>query len=324
MELKSNNNSNLIKSERLQLPWCAYGTGVVNHYSQNTRVWLKVRPKRIIHAALDSVYNRKRSHYLYSKNERMRLIGDAHAGGVRFFDTGRIYGHSEMIIGDALKNFAREDYVICTKISDLNLLQPHTPDDVLGNLKLSLKYLGVDCVDVLLLHHPHGPWVEMYKEMEKAYKLGLAKAIGVSNFSVSHFETLMKAAKILPMVCQGERHPLFTNAETVKYCRENDVIFMAHTPLGARRPKMIQSDIFIKVTTKYNKTPSQIIMRWHYQNGVIPVFSSHSEKHIKENINIFDFTLTGDEMNEIEMLNEDWRMLDCLNGVDDPNYIYNL
>lgn|GEM_PF-762108 len=324
MSNSKDNETYYVVSKRLKLPWCAYGTGIVGHYSQNAKVWLKVRSKQIIRAILASAYRRRKNHALYSKSERIQLIKDVYSAGMRFFDTGRIYGHSEMVIGSALEDFVHEDYYICTKISDLNLLQAHTPDDVIGNLKLSLGYLGIDSVDVLLLHHPHGPWVEMYSEMERAYEQGLAKSIGVSNFNVSHFEELMKTARIMPMVCQCERHPLFTNADVVRFCRENDIIFMAHTPLGQRKSEIIQSDIFDSVTEKYNKSPSKIIMRWHYQNNIIPVFSSHSMKHVEENMDIFDFSLTDDEMNGIEQLNKDLRLLDCLNGVDDPNFIYNL
>jgi diketogulonate reductase-like aldo/keto reductase len=159
--------------------------------------------------------------------------------------------------------------------------------------------------------------------MEEACRLGLAKAIGTSNFTVKDFEELKKVQTIAPLVNQGERHPFFTNAEVLRYCRENDILFNAHTSVARNSEKVINNALLRSLSRKYDKTAAQIILRWHYQSGVVPVVSATSARHIRESLDIFDFALTSEEMNKIEGLNENCRMLKCDDGVDDPRYIYN-
>ena len=313
-------NETLIKANGLSLPYTAYGTGVVGHYSTNFKLMANYK----LRLMLSSIKHRYIHRQLVIDFCSPKLVRAAYNNGVRFFDTGRIYGKSELAIGQGLKGIERSSYTICTKISDLNLLQEHTPNDCIGNLKLSLKYLRTNFIDLWLLHHPHGPWLDMWKEMEKARKIGLVKAIGVSNFSVDDFVKLERIAESMPMVCQNERHPLFLNKEVFDYCKTNKILFMAHTPTAGRRKELTYNPAIVDLCNKYKKTVRQVIMRWHYQHGVVPVFSTSKRKHIRDNIDIFGFALTDKEVCSIDSLDVNLRLLDCLDGVDNPLYVYNL
>jgi len=255
-----------------------------------------------------------------------KMVWQAYDSGFRLFDSGRIYGCSEKAIGAGLAGVPRESYFLTTKFSDLCFemrpIDGYQADSVIGHLKKSLQFLRTDYVDLLLIHHPHGPVAEIWTQMEKAYEKGLCRAIGTSNFDVKDFLELEKTQRIAPMVNQGERHPFFQNTEVFNYCRENGILFMAHTSTGHR--KTADSGVLKAIAANYGKTPQQIVLRWHYQNGVVPVVSTASERHIKESTDIFDFQLTEDEMKRINGLEDGIRLLDCLSGVDNPNYRYNI
>jgi diketogulonate reductase-like aldo/keto reductase len=288
-------------------------------------LWIKDKIRYVLSSVRHLKLNRQLRIDLFAP----QMVKDAYNTGFRLFDTGRIYGYSEMCIGKGLKSIPRETYFITTKISDLNLEQslPSPVNDenkVIAHLRKSLEYLRTDYVDLLLIHHPHGPVDEIYAGLEKAYRLGLAKAIGTSNFTVRDFEELKKTQEIAPMVNQGERHPFFTNAEILSYCREHDILFNAHTSVARNCGKARNNELLKSLSQKYAKTVVQIILRWHYQNGVVPIVSVTNTQHTKECLEIFDFSLTPEEMDKIEGLNQNYRMLDCENGVDNPRYIYNL
>lgn len=304
------------------IPYLGYGTGVVNHYTRKPYLWAKQKARLI----LSSVKHMKINRQLKLDLCAPRLVRQAYEEGIRLFDTGRIYGYSEKTIGKGLKGVPREQYYLVTKFSDLCFQMPaidgYKQTDVIGHLKKSLKFLQTDYVDLLLIHHPHGPVVEIWGQMEQAYEQGLCKAIGTSNFNVKDFLKLKETQRIAPMVNQGERHPFFLNTEVFDYCRQNQIIFMAHTPTGhfkAQNSSSIQN-----LAQKYNKTPQQIVLRWHYQCGAVPIISTVNKQHMKESSNIFDFHLQKGEMCSLDSLNDNIRLLDCLNGVDNPNYRFNL
>jgi diketogulonate reductase-like aldo/keto reductase len=308
----------------VEIPFIGYGTGVVNRYTRSPFFWTKDKIRLVLSSIKHLKINRQLRIDLFAS----RMVKDAYSAGFRCFDTGRLYGYSEIKIAEGLDGIPRGDYFITTKISDLNLLQPipagHDGSRVLLQLKRSLRYLKTDYVDLLLIHHPHGPIEEIYAGMEEAYRLGLTKAIGTSNFTVKDFRELKKTQTIAPLVNQGERHPFFTNAEVLSYCRENNILFNAHTPVARNSAKARNNEVLKSLARKYGKTAAQIILRWHYQNSVVPVVSVTSARHMRESVDIFDFSLTSEEIDKIEGLNENCRMLKCEDGVDDPKYVYNL
>jgi diketogulonate reductase-like aldo/keto reductase len=308
-----------------EIPFIGYGTGVVNHYTRNRLLWIMNKTRNV----LSSIKHLKVSRQLRIDLFASQMVREAYDTGFRLFDTGRLYGYSEIRVGEGLANIPRKDYFITTKISDLNLEQAPPPplngdNKIVAHLRKSLEYLRTDYVDLLLIHHPHGPIMEIYAGMEEAYRLGLAKAIGTSNFTVKDFEELKRTQTIAPMVNQGERHPFFTNTEVLNYCREHGILFNAHTPVARNRDKTRNNELLKSLSQKYKKTVAQIILRWHYQNGVVPIVSVTNALHMRESLDIFDFSLTHEEISKIEGLNENYRMLDCENGVDDPLYVYNL
>lgn len=303
------------------VPYIGYGTGVVNHYRRSPRLWTEKKMRLL----LQSVKHLRLSRQLKMDLFAPQLVREAYQSGIRLFDTGRIYGDSEKAIGKGLKAFPRDSYFLTTKFSDLCFqMQPeagYEPEDILGHLRKSLRYLQVDRVDLLLLHHPHGPVAEIWKQMEYAYRQGFCAAIGTSNFTVEDFKRLQQTQEIAPMVNQGERHPFFQNEEVFRYCRENRILFMAHTATG--HGKTNQSELLNGLAKSHHKTPQQIVLRWHLQNGVVPIVSAASRLHIQQTAEIDDFVLSEEEMRSIDSLEDHVRLLDCANGVDDPKYRYN-
>ena len=140
--------------------------------------------------------------------------------------------------------------------------------------------------------------------------------------SIKDLETIKAAGLELPMVVQTEIHPLCAKKDFREYCQKHGIQLMAHTPTGRYSKELQESPILKNLREKYHKSVVQIIIRWHYQNNVIPVVSTFSKAHMKENLNIFDFELTDDEMIAIDSLDRN-KVLLASHGIDDPNYIYN-
>lgn len=304
------------------IPLIAYGTGVVNHYSKHPYFWAKNKTQLI----LSSIKHRKLNRQLIMDLYASKLVRQAYDAGIRMFDTGRIYGDSEKSIGAGLKGIPRHQYFLVTKFSDLcfqmKALPGYEANDVIGHIKKSLQFLKTDYIDLLLIHHPHGPVAEIWKQMEKALELGLCKSIGTSNFEVRNFRELEKTQRISPMVNQGERHPFFQNREVVSYCKENGIVFMAHTATGHNEAN--KNSTILNLSQKYGKSPQQIVLRWHYQHGIIPVVSTVNRKHMVESVDLYDFEISEKEMQQLDQLDNNMRLLNCMDGVDDRKYRYNL
>lgn len=205
----------------------------------------------------------------------------------------------------------------------MDIERKYMPDTVSGNLNLSLRYLNREYVDVYLLHYPHGEWLNIYRQLEKLYIVGQAKSIGLCNCGIKELETIKKNNLTKPMVIQLELHPLNAKKELRDYCKKNEIQIMAHTPTGRMETKIQNSSVLNKIAVRYNKTIPQVILRWHYQNGIIPVLSTFDFCHMHENLKIYDFELSRNEMEAIDSIDEGFVLLDS-NCIDDPNYVYNL
>lgn len=204
-----------------------------------------------------------------------------------------------------MKNYPREDYFLITKLSN----QEQREGDVHKALMRSLNHLKVDKVDLYLMHWPQtGTYLECWKQMEQLYREGYARAIGVCNFKEHHFEALMKIAEVKPMVCQIESHPLFPQNDMLEYCKKNGIQMMAYTPTGRMDSRVRESELLKQLAEKYHKNIVQIILRWHYQRGVVPIVNTTSVNHLKDNMDIFDFLLNQDEMDEIGRMNVNCRL----------------
>ena len=310
-----------ILTNQEKIPCIAFGTGVIKRYYRNKKMYFKDTLKDVMRSIKHLKISRRLKNDMTINNTLNRAIEN----GYRLFDTGRLYGHSEQAIGKAIAKNNRNSFFLVTKVSDDDLRRYSSVTTIHDNLMMSLKFLKTDYVDAYLLHFPSGDWISAYKEIEKEYISGYTKAIGVCNFDVDELKKLMREVKIKPMICQVELNPLNTKKDLVNFCKEQGIVLMAHTPTAHMDSRVINSDIFRQLTRKYKKTAAQIIYRWHYQNSVIPIVSSTSNAHMKENLNIFDFHLTDSEMIEIDGLNCGVSFDKNNNKVNDcPDFIYNL
>ncbi len=168
----------------------------------------------------------------------------------------------------------------------------------------TLKRLNVEYVDLLYIHQPAGNWLAGYRLLEKAYRAGKAKAIGISNFEGKYLDELQLKWEIVPQFIQVEAHPYFAQDELRKTLDKYDIRLMSWYPLGHGDRSLIGEQIFQKLGEKYHKSPAQIILRWHTQMGFVVIPGSKNVEHIRDNLNILDFKLTNEDMAEIAKLNK--------------------
>ena len=217
--------------------------------------------------------------------------------GYECVDTAAAYVN-ERACGRGIKasGVPREKVFLSTKLWPSEYENPNAVDE-------TLERLGVDYVDLLFIHQPAGNWLAGYRLLEKAYREGKARAIGVSNFEGKYIEELKTKWEIAPQFVQAEAHPYFTQEELRKTLEPYGVRLMSWYPLGHGDRSLIEQPIFRKIGEKYAKTPAQIILRWHTQMGFVVIPGSKNIEHIRDNLNIFDFKLTDSEMAEIATLN---------------------
>lgn len=168
----------------------------------------------------------------------------------------------------------------------------------------TLERLGVDYIDLMLLHHPLNDYIKGYKMMEKAYKEGKIKALGLSNFSIEQIQEILAICEVKPVVMQVECHPYYPAEKVKDFCQSHGITLQSWYPLGHGNQELLNEKIFKELALKYHKTVSQIVLKWHTQIGFGAVPGSKSETHILENVNIFDFELTLEEMQSIALLNK--------------------
>ena len=218
--------------------------------------------------------------------------------GYELIDTANRYGN-EVEVGQGLKKSgkARNEYFLETKLGPTLYENDQAIDD-------TLKRLDVDYIDLMILHHPVNNYVYAYKMLEKAYKEGKIRAIGLSNFPVEKIQEILDQCEVVPAVMQVECHPYFP-AEVVKpFCDEHGIALQSWFPLGHGSTDMLNDEVFVKLANKYHKTTAQVILRWHTQMGFGLVPGSKTPAHIEENAQIFDFTLTDEEMADIAKVNK--------------------
>lgn len=218
--------------------------------------------------------------------------------GYRQIDTASFYGNEEGVgKGIAQSGVDRKDIFLVTKLWN----DDHGYEETINAFNKSIKKLGVDYLDLYLIHWPNKLNSETWRAFEDLYKEGKVRAIGVCNFKIGHLEELKKIAKIMPMVNQIEIHPCKTQKDIIEYCKENNIQVVAWGPI--MRGKIFSLPLMLDLAEKYNKSIAQITLRWHIQNGVIPIPKSSNEERIKANIDIFDFNLSNEDMKKIDSLN---------------------
>ncbi|WP_297714258.1 aldo/keto reductase [Clostridium sp.] len=231
--------------------------------------------------------------------ETAKIVKYALEIGYRQIDTASFYGN-EVGIGNGIKESGinREDIFLVTKLWNDN----HGYDKTIEAFNKSLERLQVNYIDLYLVHWPNKLNTETWKAFEYLYRTGKVKAIGVCNFRIGHLEELKKTAEIMPMVNQIEIHPQSSKNDMLSYCEENNIQLVAWSPI--MRGKLFSNKLMIDLSEKYKKTIAQIILRWHVQRGIIPIPKSSNEERIKENLSIFDFELSNNDMRTIDLLNE--------------------
>lgn len=238
--------------------------------------------------------------------ETRRVVGEALRIGYRRFDTAAYYQNEEAV-GQAVKesNVPRSEVFVTTKLWN----EDQRRNRVEAAFEESLAKLGMDYVDLYLVHWPvKEEFVRSWKILEGIYRSGRARAIGVSNFKEHHLDTLFAHATVVPAVNQVEMHPYLSQSGLVDYCLEKGIRPEAWGPFTVRRTKLLEEKVLSDIGRKYGKTPAQVILRWDVQRGVAVIpKSAHAERQ-RENISIFDFTLTPEEMQLVESLNEDRRI----------------
>jgi len=239
--------------------------------------------------------------FLLKPEETELSVLSALADGIRLIDTANAY-MNEKAVGRAMKKsgVAREDIFLVTKLWPTVYTDENAVDETLARL-------GTDYVDLLFLHQPAGDWRTGYKMMEKAYKEGKVKALGVSNFPIEWLKEIIETAEIKPQMVQVEAHPYFPQTELKKVLAETGMGLMAWYPLGHGDKNLINEPVFTKLAKKYGKSNAQIILRWHVQSGDVIFPGSRNPAHIRDNFNIFDFTLTDEEMAEIAAVDKNVR-----------------
>lgn len=239
--------------------------------------------------------------FLLTPDEAEASVLSALENGYRLIDTANAYVN-EKAVGRAMKKsgLKREEIFLETKLWPSFYEQEDA-------VEKTLERLGTDYIDLLLIHQPASNYIAGYQLMEKAYKAGKVKAIGLSNFNQEQTQEILDICEIKPAVLQTEVHSYSQEKELKDFLAKEDIIIQAWYPLGHGDKALLEEPLFSKLGKKYGKTNAQIILRWHIQDGNIVIPSSKNPDHIKDNFDLFDFTLTEEEMAEISDINKNKR-----------------
>lgn len=239
--------------------------------------------------------------YMLSPEEAENSVREALKTGYLLVDTANAY-QNERGCGRGIKasGVARKDVFLSTKLWPSEFGNPNAVDE-------TLERLGTDYVDLLFIHQPAGNWLTGYRQLERAYREGKAKSIGISNFEGRYIDELEKKWEIVPQFIQVEAHPYFTQKDLRVTLDKYGIKLMSWYPLGHGDRSLIEEPVFAELGRKYGKTPAQVILRWHTQMGFVVIPGSRNAAHIKDNIDILDFTLTAGEMAQIAQLDKNER-----------------
>ncbi|XP_054162254.1 1,5-anhydro-D-fructose reductase-like [Oppia nitens] len=263
--------------------------------------------------------------------------------GYRHVDTAWRY-HNEKGVGQALKDLildkviARNDIFITTKVWNTF----HGRELAVQAIKESLANLGLDYLDLALIHWPTGfkagtddiyprksdgsimpsdfSLIDTWKGMEDLFRQGLAKSIGVSNFNIKQLQRVLNEASIKPSVNQFETHPFLAQQELVDFCHNNSIAVIAYSPLRQADKELLNNPVLKNIALKYNKTVAQVALRWQIDRNVIIIAKSSRKERQMENINIFDFKLEDQEIKQITALNQNNRLIDIPGIQNHPEY----
>jgi 2,5-diketo-D-gluconate reductase A len=245
--------------------------------------------------------------FLVKPRDTVAAVSTALQAGYRHIDTAEMYGN-EKETGEAIRRsgLERGDLFVTSKLNN----DAHRPDDARRAFDESLKALGFDYLDLFLIHWPlptryDGDYVSTWKVLEEFYRDGRARSIGVSNFQPHHLRRLLAESEIVPAVDQIEVNPYLTQDELRGFCAEHQIAVEGYSPLGQGR--VLDDRTITAIARGAAKTPAQVVLRWHVQRGDIIFPKSVTEDRIRENIDIFDFRLSPEEVDAISALNRNER-----------------
>ena len=239
--------------------------------------------------------------FMMAPDAAQKAVESALASGYRLIDTANAY-MNERAVGRGIKNsgLKREEVFLESKLWPTVYTRESAVDEM-------LERLDADYVDLLLIHQPAGDYIAGYKALEKAVKEGKAKSIGLSNCEGEPLEKILEIAEIKPAVIQVEAHPYFPQNELRERIAKDDIHIQAWYPLGHGDKSLQEEKVFTDLAAKYSKSTVQIILRWHVQSGNIVIPGSTNPDHIRDNADIFDFTLTDEEMAAIKAVDKNTR-----------------
>ena len=237
--------------------------------------------------------------YNISEKETQRVVEDAINVGYRSIDTAAMY-YNEKGVGDAVRacGIPRNELFITTKICD----SCYTKEETFRSVSHSMRLLGLDYVDLMLIHWPVGNPIVMWHTLEELYEQGMFKAIGVSNFYPNIFPQIVNNAKVMPVVNQCETHVLYQQRKMLEYLKQYDVALEAWSPLAEGRSSIFKNKSLVGIGERYGKTAAQVALKFLIQNGIIIIPKTTHKERMIENINLFDFTLTDVDLQEIRLL----------------------
>lgn len=245
--------------------------------------------------------------YSLLDDEAVNSVEYALSNGYRKIDTAKIYGN-ETEIGEGIRKsgIPREEIFVTTK------LYMNQYDNAAAAIDRALEAFDLDYIDMMLLHHPGDHDVDAYKAMEKAVDEGKLRSIGLSNYYIEELDDFLSKVTITPALIQNEVHPYYQENEVIDYFKSKGIVMEGWYPLGGRghTKELFEDKTISSIAKTHDRSSAQIILRWHLQKGVVVIPGSSNPNHISENLNIFDFELSDDEMNEINALNRnqkhDW------------------
>ena len=237
--------------------------------------------------------------YLLEPDDAQSAVTYALDNGYTLIDTANVYVN-ERAVGRGMRasSKAREEIFLETKLWPSFFERATAVDE-------TLERLGTDFIDLMILHLPAGDTVAGYRILEKAHREGKIRAIGLSNFDVNQTQQILDQCEVTPALIQCECNPYFAQAELKKLLAEHNIALQAWFPLGGRGNDSIMTEPLVQgLAEKYGKSPAQVLLRWHIQQGHIVIPGSKTPSHIAQNIELFDFALTDEDMAQIDSLDK--------------------
>lgn len=284
---------------KIKIPALGFGPGIMGYSAKMQKSRSKIGS--LFYRAINKFFIRPkhRKHFANSIKNALKI-------GYWLFDYSNTYENLKTV-GKAIHDsgIPRNKLFITTRIGNSSQFN----NSVRIDFEKALEEMGMEYVDLLQFHWPvTGKYIDTWKEMIKLKEEGKVKVLGVANCHPHHIEALEAATGVLPEINQIEVHPLFTQKSLIEYCREKGIVVEAYTPVARYDDRLVRLPVLKALEKKYNKSFVQIVLRWHIQNGCIPVVRALSEKHQKENIDIFDFEISDEDMKLIDGININSRL----------------